>query len=202
MVNQELGFIIIIKNSSKFNLRLYCWRCRITLLFFGDKHKSNQNVFRPSCSSSTRYAYYLICVCLLSSPAIATLYHGIASAGPTCSYVIRLCAAILDLTLRSPRCDVTDLAARPPENKDVILHQYTFTNQTLMYNKVSVRYNVSASQRKTYIAPSLNMVSKNWTLTAIRWSKMSGPWVTELTKSSGKHKISVRLNNDRVLWPI
>jgi len=32
-------------------------------------------------------------------------------------------AAILDLTLRSPRCDVTDLAARPPENKDVILHQ-------------------------------------------------------------------------------
>jgi len=64
-------------------------------IFFGDKHKSNQNVFRPSCSSSTRYAYYLICVCLLSSPAIATLYHGIASAGPTCSYVIRLCAAML-----------------------------------------------------------------------------------------------------------
>ena len=36
-------------------------------------------------------------------------------------------AAILDLTLRSPRCDVTDLAARPPENKDVILHQYSIT---------------------------------------------------------------------------
>ena len=33
-------------------------------------------------------------------------------------------AAILDLTLRISRCDVTDLAARPPENKDVILHQY------------------------------------------------------------------------------
>ena len=80
---------------------------------------------------------------VISRVAIARLYHNVASAVSPCVDVIRLCstmllrqllscyhalpwkrmAAILDLTLRISRCDVTDLAARPPENKDVILHQ-------------------------------------------------------------------------------
>ena len=51
----------------------------------------------------------------------------------------------MDLTLRSPRCDVTDLAARPPENKDVILHQNSkhktrdFKNENRIVHQITIK---------------------------------------------------------------
>ena len=73
------------------------------------------HVARLLVTRTILYAY----ACYQAQP----LHHFITVSLALVLHVRTSCVAILDLTLRSPRCDVTDLAARPPENKDVILHQ-------------------------------------------------------------------------------